>query len=244
MNRVYTLCENSPMGTMGERLKQARERFYKSARQAALRHGWPPSTYAAHENGQNEFGPEEAKRYAKAFKTRASWLLTAEGGSGWVDDPAPEFDDTPAPPDAGIREIDVRAGMGGGGTIEGREVVFHGSTADPVKEEAWHFPAQFMREEVRAPQNRVIVIETQGDSMAPTLLSGDRVLVDTGHKVPSPDGIYALRDPYGYIVVKRLQTMRGGKIRVISDNKAHEPEDFGAEEIAIVGRVLWALKRL
>jgi phage repressor protein C with HTH and peptisase S24 domain len=144
----------------------------------------------------------------------------------------------------GILEIDVRAGMGGGGTVEGREVVFHGNTADPVKEEAWHFPAQFMREEVRAPQNRVIVIETQGDSMAPTLLSGDRVVVDTGHKVPSPDGIYAVRDPYGYIVVKRLQTMRGGKIRVISDNKAHEPEDFGAEEIAIVGRVLWGLKRL
>lgn len=144
----------------------------------------------------------------------------------------------------GIVEIDVRAGMGGGGTLEGREVRQAGNYADPVKDEAWHFPAQFMREEVRAPQSRVIVIETQGDSMAPTISSGDRVVVDTGHMVPSPDGIYALRDRYGYIVVKRLQTMRGGKIRVISDNKAHDSEDFGSEEIAIVGRVLWGLKRL
>lgn len=147
----------------------------------------------------------------------------------------------------GILEIDVRAGMGGGGTTEGREVVFHGNQADPVKEEAWHFPTRFMREEVRAPQNRVIVIETQGDSMAPTITSGDRVVVDTGHTVPSPDGIYAIRDQYGSIVVKRLQTLRRGdppKIRIISDNKSHDPEDVGADEIAIVGRVLWGLKRL
>lgn len=149
-----------------------------------------------------------------------------------------------APRRAGILEIDVRAGMGGGGTTEGREVVFQGNRADPVKGESWRFPAQFMRNEIRAPEDRVVVIETQGDSMSPTLFSGDRVVVDTGHTIPSPDGIYALRDQYGHIVVKRLQTMRGGKIRIISDNKAHDPEDFGSDEIAIVGRVLWGLKRL
>ncbi len=145
----------------------------------------------------------------------------------------------------GILEIDVRAGMGAGGTTEGREVVFQGNQADPVKDEAWHFPGQFVREELRAPVNPVIVIETQGDSMAPTNTSDDRVVVDTGHTILSPDGIYAIRDQFGSIVVKRLQTLRRGeKIRIISDNKAHDPEDVGADEIAIVGRVLWGLKRL
>lgn len=243
MQRVYTLCEIPPMGDMGDRLRQARERLFRSARQAAIRHHWPPSTYSAHENGQNDYGPDDAQKYAKAFKTKASWLLTGEGEPGWpkarIDDP-----DYVPPPAAGILEIDVRAGMGGGGTAADRGVLHNGEYSDPVKEEAWHFPARFMREEVRAPESRVIVLETQGDSMAPTLLSGDRVVVDTGHTVPSPDGIYAVRDQYGYIVVKRLQTMRGGRIRVISDNKAHDPEDVGHEDIAIVGRVLWGLKRL
>lgn len=150
-------------------------------------------------------------------------------------------------PASGILEIDVRAGMGGGGSVEGREVVHNGRYSDPVKEEAWHFPARFLREELRAPESRVQILETQGDSMAPTILSGDRVIIDTGHRLPSPDGIYAIRDRFGAIVVKRLQVLRRGEpptIRVISDNKAHDSEDVGADEIHIVGRVLWGLKRL
>lgn len=150
-------------------------------------------------------------------------------------------------PIGGIREIDVRAGMGGGGEIEPRRALQLGENLDPTKEESWHFPARFMREEIQAPESRVIIIETQGDSMSPTILSGDRVIVDTGHRLPSPDGIYAVRDRYGSIVVKRLQALRRGDppiIRVISDNKAHDAEDVDAEEITIIGRVLWGLKRL
>jgi phage repressor protein C with HTH and peptisase S24 domain len=131
--------------------------------------------------------------------------------------------------------------------IEPRLSLQLGENLDPVKEESWRFPSRFMRDEIQAPESRVIIIETQGDSMAPTILSGDRVIVDTGHKLPTPDGIYAVRDRYGSIVVKRLQALRRGDppiIRVISDNKAHDPEDVGADEITIIGRVLWGLKRL
>ncbi len=46
---------------------------------AAKRFGWPPSTYAAHENGQNGFPVDIAERYAKAFKVSAAWLLSGEG---------------------------------------------------------------------------------------------------------------------------------------------------------------------
>ena len=52
------------------------------------------------------------------------------------------------------------------------------------------------------------MLDTNGDSMAPTILSGERVVVDTGHKTPTPDGLYAIRDTFGSIVVKRLQVMR------------------------------------
>lgn len=189
---------------------------------------------------------ENLEQIAEKFDVSLDWLSKAKGnppahspvGADPMDDKRPS---------SGIMEIDVRAGLGAGGTTEGREVRHDGDYADPVKPESWRFPTRFMREEVRAPENRVIILETEGDSMAPTILSGDRVIVDTGHRLPTPDGIYAVRDRYGSIVIKRLQVMRRGDppvIRVISDNKSHDPEDVGADEIAIVGRVLWSLKRL
>jgi transcriptional regulator with XRE-family HTH domain len=74
---VYALCETMPMGDMGNRLKAARAAAgYPSARAAATKKGWKVSTYAAHENGQNDFKPEDAIKYAKAFKTSPGYLLT------------------------------------------------------------------------------------------------------------------------------------------------------------------------
>lgn len=65
--------------TPGKRLKQAREKYFDSAAAAAKRHGWPVSTYASHENGQTREIPHEAaRRYARAFKTTASWLNHGE----------------------------------------------------------------------------------------------------------------------------------------------------------------------
>jgi len=68
------------MNEMHDRLRQARERAkFPSARSAAIKYHWQPSTYAAHENGQNRFDEKTAKKYAKAFKVSAGWLLTGEG---------------------------------------------------------------------------------------------------------------------------------------------------------------------
>lgn len=151
--------------------------------------------------------------------------------------------------DGGIVEWAPRAGMGGGGEAHGLGVVHDGDYADPVKPEVWHFPSRFTREELQSTEANLAILETRGDSMAPTLHSGDRVVIDTSHRVPSPDGIYAIRDGYGLIVVKRLQTLLRSnppRIRIISDNTANQPEEVDAEEFQeqIVGRVLWGIKRL
>lgn len=64
------------MKTMSDRLREARMASgYSSASSAAKAHGWRVSTYIAHENGQNDYNPERAEVYAKAFKTTAEWLL-------------------------------------------------------------------------------------------------------------------------------------------------------------------------
>lgn len=69
------------MGETGERLKSARKNAgFKSARAAALRFKWNPSTYASHENGQTDPVPNDAAfEYAKAFKVSPLWILHGVG---------------------------------------------------------------------------------------------------------------------------------------------------------------------
>jgi hypothetical protein len=66
--------------TRGERLRAARARFFRSARAAAKAMGIPVSTYGAHERaeqpGGRDYGPDEARRYARRFRTTPEWLLT------------------------------------------------------------------------------------------------------------------------------------------------------------------------
>jgi len=143
-----------------------------------------------------------------------------------------------------VPELDTRAGLGGGG-VPARELRREGKHADPIKSEGWVFPTSFVREQLHTSTGRLLVIDTTGDSMAPTIMSGDRVIVDTGHKTPTPDGLYAIRDTFEFIVVKRLQVVRSPKqarVKIISDNPNHAAEEVALDELEIVGKVLCCLK--
>jgi hypothetical protein len=62
--------------TAGDRLRAAREAAgHRSARQAASVLGVGYSTYLGHENGQNDFAPAQARKYADAFGVDAMWLM-------------------------------------------------------------------------------------------------------------------------------------------------------------------------
>jgi transcriptional regulator with XRE-family HTH domain len=143
-----------------------------------------------------------------------------------------------------VPELDTRAGLGGGG-LPAREVRKDGSHADPLKAEGWLFPKSFVREQLHSSPGRLLVLDTTGDSMAPTIVSGERVIVDTGHKTPTPDGLYAIRDTFECIVVKRLQVLRSSRptrVKVISDNPNHPSEEAPLGDLEIVGKVLCCLK--
>ncbi len=153
--------------------------------------------------------------------------------------------DEPLGPAPGqVPELDTRAGLGGGG-VPAREVRKEGRHADPVKSEGWVFPPSFVREQLHTATARLLVLDTAGDSMAPTLMSGDRVIVDTGHKTPTPDGLYAIRDTFAGIVIKRLQVgrpLKQARVKIISDNPNHAAEEVLLNELEIVGKVLCGLK--
>jgi transcriptional regulator with XRE-family HTH domain len=153
-------------------------------------------------------------------------------------------EDSFEPPRGQVPELDTRAGMGGGG-IPSREVRHEGRHADAIKAEGWGFPPSFVREQLHTLPAHLLVLDTTGDSMAPTIASGDRVVIDTSHKAPTPDGLYAIRDTFGSIVVKRLQLLRSTRptqVKIISDNPTHASEEVPLNEIEIVGKVLCAIK--
>jgi hypothetical protein len=66
--------------TRGQRLRAARRKKFTSARSAAISLGVAVATYGAHERAQSaggrDYGPDEARRYARQFDVTPEWLLT------------------------------------------------------------------------------------------------------------------------------------------------------------------------
>jgi SOS-response transcriptional repressor LexA len=90
------------------------------------------------------------------------------------------------------------------------------------------------------------LIEVRGDSMAPMLGHGDEILVDHADGAGRlRDGIYVLRRD-GALLVKRLSRHPGStRLSISSDNPAYPSwPDCDPASIDIVGRVLWAGKRI
>jgi phage repressor protein C with HTH and peptisase S24 domain len=80
-----------------------------------------------------------------------------------------------------------------------------------------------------------------GDSMMPTIRNGDTLFIDTSDKRFCTSGIYVLVVE-GQRLVKRVQRKLDGSVRLISDNPSYEPEVLPpdrAEQIAVVGRLIW-----
>jgi hypothetical protein len=92
--------------TRGQRLRSARKRRFKSARAAALAMGIAVATYGSHERAQlpggRDYGPDEARRYARRFGVTPEWLLTGgrqEEQEEDVEDPFENPFDIPFPPE-------------------------------------------------------------------------------------------------------------------------------------------------
>ncbi|MCK5295792.1 MAG: hypothetical protein KAJ75_02770, partial [Alphaproteobacteria bacterium] len=115
-----------------------------------------------------------------------SWLATGEGSISKESSPTPDH--------VMIQEIDVLAGCGGGGTAS---IEMHnGKQRDAVKKH-WTIHKSLL-DECKAKDARIV--EVQGDSMTPTLHSGDRVIINMVNRNPFPSGLFCIRDGLGCVV--------------------------------------------
>jgi phage repressor protein C with HTH and peptisase S24 domain len=234
-----------------DRLKEARiEAGYSSAAEAATALDVATSTYTSHENGTRGFGVDDAVKYGKKYKVNPVWLLFGdEGGNKQQAAVKGQVLKRPAEDRPKIRELDTRAGAGGGGVLD----VIHVTQANGVTiaEEAvvgeWEMPDSFIRGALRMEPLQTTVIEVFGDSGydpanpgAPgSLFPGDRVIVDLRDRRPSPAGPFLVFDGIG-IVVKVVEPIHGSdppRLRLMSRNPNFSPYEVTLEEAHIIGRV-------
>lgn len=108
------------------------------------------------------------------------------------------------------------------------------------------FDERWLRNLTGASHADLTLIRVEGDSMAPTLMDGDDILVDRGDcGARLRDGIYVLRIDEA-LVVKRLALHPvTRRITVQSDNPAYADwPDCAMDEIHCIGRVIWAGRRV
>ncbi|MDZ4776200.1 MAG: S24 family peptidase [Alphaproteobacteria bacterium] len=145
----------------------------------------------------------------------------------------------PRPPvDRGERidvpEYDVRLSAGDGALI----------TEENVRR-FWGLPLAFL-ESMGLDAAHIAFVEIAGDSMAPTLLPGDLVLLDLRSRNPSLPAIYAVWDSNA-TVCKRLQAVPMSDpptVRLISDNERYGAYEVPAEWVNVIGRVAWFSRRI
>lgn len=219
------------------RLRDARESAgYSKKSEAADALGVPRQTYIHHENGTRDFNDEDAVRYAKKFKVPVEWLVLGI-------EPMSHSSNK-------IREIDIRAGAGGGGIDDSIFIKSTGNgltVSTEVIRDTWEFPDSFVRGELRMEPSTTWIIEVSGDSgydpsdpHAPgSLFPGDKIIIDARDKRPSPPGPFVVHDGVG-LVIKLVEVVPNTdpvRLRLSSRNPSYSPYEVTIDEANIIGRV-------
>lgn len=176
--------------------------------------------------------PKNILEIATALGVNAHWLKTGEGEPDSdsvrvVNMYEPEVANT-----IRVEILDIEASAGNGTFLTRSE---QGLLAQ-------EFDLDFFRRQFgRTDAKNLKIIAVKGDSMAPTLESGDLLYVDVAENYFSADGLYVFTfDDHTFI--KRLQK-RGREMWAMSDNKEkYEPWQIHTDDpIYIHGRVVFSL---
>ena len=81
-------------------------------------------------------------------------------------------------------------------------------------------------------------IYMSGDSMAPTILPGDTLLLNIAQRQVVDGNIYAFRQDEA-VLIKRVQLEPGNRLRLISDNSRYTDTHFDAADLDCIGRIVW-----
>ncbi|MBO6525829.1 LexA family transcriptional regulator [Erythrobacter sp.] len=108
-------------------------------------------------------------------------------------------------------------------------------SAEEISFDSYRFSRRWLRE-MGLEGADLTAIRVEGDSMEPTLRSGDEIFVDRNKR--SGEGIHVVRIGDA-LHVKQAQASAPGRIMLISANDSYAPIDLAREEVEVIGRVVW-----
>ncbi len=83
------------------------------------------------------------------------------------------------------------------------------------------------------------------DSMAPTLMAGDSILIDLAGRQTLRDGIFVIASDSGPLVKRLSVHPITGRVAILADNPAYPDfPDCDPQTIKLIGRVVWVARSL
>lgn len=223
------------MGSLGERLREERDRLGYSQTQFGDLAQVTKKTQMLYESDQRSPKADYLSALA-GVGVDVQYVLTGNhlvgGTSGTtaayrVTDGAPVAAAVgPGPGMAAVALYDVEGSAGDGRSLEGEHI-----------EGELYFPEAQLADLGVSP-GQVAGVKVRGDSMEGTLDDGDWVLVDLANRDPRRSGVFLLWQS-GERRIKRVQRLPGGALQLISDNTHYPPEMIRPEEmhdVEILGR--------
>lgn len=136
-----------------------------------------------------------------------------------------------------ITQYDLRGAMGGGQVPADyvdalREITIHRS----------FFEAAGVS---YSGASKLAVVTGWGQSMEPTINTGDPVFIDCGITSFVSDGVYLFTWD-NFVYIKRVQKVSKTELKIISDNRNHDPFVVNAEDVIFHARAImvWNGKKL
>jgi phage repressor protein C with HTH and peptisase S24 domain len=209
--------------TPGERLKAVQKHL--GLTQSALAAGLGVKMYKINdiELDKLKLAPELAQIIESKFAIDFKWLLTGEGSM--LGD---QQDNTNL---VSIPLYAATASAGAGSINEGDDIIDH-----------CRFKIDWIKKTLHANPRKLALIRISGDSMEPTLRSGDVIMINRELDDPSDGKIYVV-NLGGQVVAKRIQVTGRDKIDLISDNRIYPIVPLGPQS-RITGRVVWFGRKL
>lgn len=200
-----------------------------------------PDTLGGYERGDSVPDLDFLTRYKREFSVNLDWLITGDG------EMFQHLDSTTEPRDpASLSNLDQRGMIAIPRYDEVRPSAGHGAAATSETPSTRVAFERHWLAEIGVQADKAVILPAQGDSMEPTIMNGSPMLVDRS-KTEIQNGFIYVIAVGNDLLVKRVRRRLDGRIELISDNRAYDPEtldEASLQQLRVIGRVYAAVSKL
>lgn len=121
-----------------------------------------------------------------------------------------------------------------------------GDKCHSVSFESIIFDEKWLHLELKKSASELCVLIPESDSMLPTIVPGDVLILDQSKQFLCGDGIYVFC-LNGVCQVKRIQIMGDGALKIMSDNPLYETILLSRDDVrqlVVLGKIIWRGMRI